>query len=528
MKRLFYYFIVSLLIAGTSCSDFLDEDPRGLQMVETFYNTESEAYAGLMGLYGRVKVADLVSSNFVNRNDACSDLCTYKPSATADAVAYPRYRLNSDTPPMVNSWNASYATMYSINSFIEALLSNTSPKLSTAIKEQYIKEAKFFRALLYFHLVMRWGDVPLRLSADLETVDIARTPVAELWPVVIQDLTDALTLPDKENTPDGRVSKGTVQTLLAKVHLMKGDFVAAKTVLDQITGYSLMPNIRDVWSPRSKFNDESIWEINYEQGTLPQQGNPALNLIIPVDANYFQGGNGTYPINHYVMQMTEPNSPRTKVCFSDPPTISQASDPAYGANYKGEFNYTNSAGENVKIVFTNATLGPYAHLMKFVDLTEYLVPTRIMAGNNSYNLVIFRYADVVLMKAECECEANNSPLALDYLNQIRTRAGETKYTLTNEAGLKPLSGQDDLREAIRNERAVELAGEGHRLYDLKRWGTAYALAKIKQSRLTVPDDMYDPYLPGDADNVTAERLNWPIPIGEIQGNALMEQNPGYN
>jgi hypothetical protein len=99
--------------------------------------------------------------------------------------------------------------------------------------------------------------------------------------------------------------------------------------------------------------------------------------------------------------------------------------------------------------------------------------------------------------------------------------------MSGEAGLKNIQGQDELREAIRNERAVELCGEGHRLYDLKRWGTAYALAKIKQSRTFVPNDMYNPYLPGDADNVTAERLNWPIPVSEMHGNALMEQNPGY-
>jgi hypothetical protein len=498
-------------------------------MVETFYNTENEAYAALLGLYGRVRSGDLTGGNFINRNDASSDLCTYKPSATTDAVAFPRYRLNPDTPPMVNSWNTAYATIYSINSFIDALTRNTSPKISAAVKEQYINEAKFFRAYLYYNLVMRWGDVPLRMElTDMENTDIARTPVAEIWPVVIQDLTDALSLPAQKDTPEGRISKGAVQTILAKAHLMKGDFPAAKAILDQITGYTLMSDIRDVWSPRSKFNDESIWEINYEQGTLPVQGNGALNLIIPVDANYFQGGNGTYPINHYVMQMTEPNSPRTRVFFSTPPKISQASDPEYGANYKGEFNYTNSAGENVRLVFGNATLGPYAHLMKFIDLTEYLVPTQILMGNNSFNLVVLRYADVVLMKAECECEVNNLPLALEYLNQIRTRAGETCYTLTAESGLKSLKGQEDLREAIRNERAVELAGEGHRLYDLKRWGTEYALAKIKQSRLTVPDDMYNPYLPGDMDNITAERLNWPIPIGEIQGNALMVQNPGYN
>ena len=521
-------FLIGILFLYNSCSGFLDEDPRGLQMVETFYNTESEAYGGLLGIYGRVRGGDLTTNHFFSRNHACSDASTYKPSATTDAVAFPRYRLLSDTPPLVNSWNQAYGTIFSINSFIQAMEINTSPKISSAIKEQYIREAKFFRAWLYYHLVMRWGDVPLRMEpTNMSETDIARTPVAEIWPRVIEDLTAALQLPDKNNTPKERISKGAAQVLLAKVHLMKGDYASAKTVLDQITGYRLMENIRDVWSPRSKFNDESIWEINNEEGTLPTQGNQALNLLMPVDATYFQGGNGTYPVNHYLMAMTEPNSPRTNVFFSLPPKISYATNPEYGSNYKGEFNYTNSNGQNVRLVFTNATLGPYAHIMKFVDLTQYLVPTRILMGNNSFNTIVFRFADVLLMKAECEVEAGNLTLALDYLNQIRRRAGETQYTLTGEAGLRPLNGQADLREAVRNERAVELVGEGHRFYDLKRWGTTYALAKLKASRTFVPDDMYDPYLPGDDTNITAERLNWPIPVDEMQGNALMVQNPGY-
>lgn len=528
MMKVKIIFLISVLFLCNACADFLDEDPRGQQMVETFYNTDSEAFGGLLGLYGRVCIENLVTSHFMVRNDACSDLCTYKPSASTDAVSFPRYMLLPDLGPIVNTWKDAYAAIYSINAYIDAMQHNAGPKITPALKEQYIREAKFFRALLYYHLVMRWGDVPLRLEpTDMSDTDIARTPVQEIWPKVIEDLTDALLLPDKNNTPEGRISKGAVQTLLAKVHLMKGDYASAKLVLDQITGYRLMDNIRDVWSPRSKFNDESIWEINNEAGTLPSQKNIALNLLMPVDADIFQGANGTFPVNHYLMAMTEPNSPRTKVFFSTPPRKSQIDDPAYGSSYKGEFNYTNSNGENVRLVFTNATLGPYAHIMKFVDLTEYLVPTKILMGDNSFNSIIFRYADVVLMKAECEVEVGDQKLALDYLNQIRKRAGETAYTVTGEAGLKPLGGKEDLREAIRNERAVELVGEGHRFYDLKRWGTDYALAKLRASRTFVPDDMYDPYMPGDVNNITEERLLWPIPIDEIDGNSLMQQNPGY-
>jgi hypothetical protein len=132
------------------------------------------------------------------------------------------------------------------------------------------------------------------------------------------------------------------------------------------------------------------------------------------------------------------------------------------------------------------------------------------------------------MKAEVECELNGATkTGLGYLNQIRKRAGETQYSLTNENGLRPLNNQAEMREAIRNERALELVGEGHRFYDLKRWGNEYAMAKLKASRQAFIQGTTFCYKPEDLTNIQDFRLMWPIPEGEMNGNSLMKQNPGY-
>lgn len=523
MKTIIKSFLLySMILVMSSCERFLEEDPKGKQMQETFYNTDIEAFGGLMGLYSNVtNTNNGIRQNLIIRSEACSDLLTYKFVASADAIAFPIYRLTSEIQPLQSIWNYCYSVIFGTNSYIVALSSNTSSKISSEKKEQYIKEAKFFRALMYYHLVMLWGDVPLRTEpTNMQNTDIVRTPATQVWAQVIQDLTDASTLPEKKDTPNGRISKGAVLTLLAKVYLMKNDFNNAKQILDQISGYSLMADINDVWSTQHKYNNESIWEINCEKGTLPKQGLVLLSFFLPMHSD-FKNTNATHPVNDYLLMMTEKDSPRTKLFYSKKPLSSEVS-----ANYKGEYKYTTDSGEGKTIIFTIATEPLFSHLMKFTDFST--VGTKFDPSDCPFNLIVFRYADVVLMKAEVECQLNGATnIAIGYLNQIRERAGETQYTFTNEEGLRQLNNQDEMREAIRNERALELVGEGHRFYDLKRWGNEYALAKLKSSRQAYIQGTTFCYKPEDFINIEEYRLLWPIPEGEINGNSLMKQNPGY-
>ncbi|GHS90706.1 hypothetical protein FACS1894203_0010 [Bacteroidia bacterium] len=487
-------------------------------MQENFYTTDSEALGGLMGLYSTVLKGG-VRENFIVRNEACSDLLTYKPVAAAEAVSYVKYILTSERVNVVGSWNHCYSVINGSNAYIRSLSDNEN--ISKDKREQYIKEARFFRALMYYHLVMRWGDVPLRTTpTNMKNTDIARSPADEVWSQVIEDLTEASSLPEKSNTPNGRISRGLVYTLLAKVYLIKKDYQNAANTLDKITGYSLMSNINDVWNIRQKYNKESIWEINCEPGTLPKQDNFMLSFYLPVYPD-FKGTNATYPVNDYLLMLTEQNSPRSKYFYSKKIKTNEVT-----STYKGEYEYTDASGKNVKIIFTNATMPAYAHLMKFADLSNN--GTNFETGNSPFNIIIFRYADVLLMQAEAECELNGKTAkALEYLNLIRKRAGETLYTITNESGLRPLNNQEDMREAIRNERALELVGEGHRFYDLKRWGNQYALTKLRESRQAHIAGTNFCYNPEDLTNIEEHKLLWPIPEEEMRGNKLMIQNDKY-
>ena len=222
-----------------------------------------------------------------------------------------------------------------------------------------------------------------------------------------------------------------------------------------------------------------------------------------------------------VLLMAEEGSARTSYYYSRKPLSSEVSP-----DYKGEYVYTNSSGQQEKIIFTNATTPLYSHIMKFADFSSY--GHKFAVGDCPFNVIIYRYADVVLMKSEVECELNGmSDIALDLLNQVRKRAGESLYSFTEKSGTIILESKEDLREAIRNERALELIGEGHRFYDLKRWGNDYAIKKIKESRQAHIINTEFCYRPEDLSNISEEKLLWPIPESEINANDLMIQNPGY-
>ncbi len=516
------YWLLVVVLSFSSCSDFLEEDTRGKQMQESFYNTDNEIEGGLMGIYGRIINTDAgIRGNLIYRNEACSDLLTYKPVMAATGMAFPKYMLTPENELIKTTWDHLYSTIFGINDYIQAIENNMSPKVSEKVKDVCLKEAKFFRALMYYHLIMCWGDVPLRTEpTNMSDTDIERTPKDKVVEVILSDLSEAVTLPEKASVKKGRISKGAALYLLAKVHLMQGDMKSAEHVLNQITDYSLMPDIKQVWSTTHKFNNESIWEINREEGTLPTQGNVLLQYYMPMYKD-FKGTNATYPVNDYALMMTEEGSDRTKYYYSKKPLSSEISP-----QYKGEYTYVNSKGEEVRLVFSNATVPLYAHIMKFTDFST--VGHKFAQGDCPFNIVVFRYADVILMQAEVECELNGrTQKALDLLNKIRDRAKETPYSYDKKDGYRQLISKEELREAIRNERALELIGEGHRFYDLKRWGSEYALKKLKESRTAHIEGTEFCYKPEDVTNIKEEYLLWPIPESEINANSKMKQNPGY-
>lgn len=106
----FRYLLLVVSLSFSSCSDFLEEDTRGQQMQETFYNTDSELEGGLIGIYEQIINTDAgIKGNLIYRNEACSDLLTYKPAAAAAGMAFPKYMLTPESNLVTNTWNHLYS-----------------------------------------------------------------------------------------------------------------------------------------------------------------------------------------------------------------------------------------------------------------------------------------------------------------------------------------------------------------------------------------------------------------------------------
>lgn len=519
MKKFIIYFIGCLLIS--SCSDFLDENPKGQQTSENFYNNDSEALAALLGCY-KDATSQLAITSVVCRQDARSDLFTYKPDAVAEAKATALYNVTPEMSFVSQTWNTMYEGINRCNSLLDGISGKDVAQIKN--KEQYIAEAKFLRAYYYFHLVTCFGDVPLRTTSIGIDNNIERTSKEKIWTeLIIPDLESAITplpeasFPQVNNT---RITKGAALLLLAKAYLQhNGDYAKAYEVLKQIKGYELVP-ILDIFNCTKKFNNESIWEINNTFGVTPKTSNAMIVNYAPM-VQTFKNANATFPLNDYFMSKTEENSPRTLRFYA---TKAKIEDDNYG-----KITYTNNDGVTKVLTITKATNPKLATLIKVVDIANYENGINVAGADCGFNIILFRYADVVLLKAECECELNGkTDEALSLLNSIRSRAGETLYSYTNEPGKKFIQSEEELIEAIRDERALELVGEGWRFYDLLRWGNEYALKKLKESRLfPTIEGTRDCFTSTDVNSIEEYKLLLPIPYSEKETNDLMEQNPGY-
>jgi|GEM_PF-1985297 len=486
MKSFIVLLLISSLCISSCANKFLEEQPRGEVTSEFYYRNDSEALAAVYGIYGMVFFYNgLLRQDMYLRPEASSDLFTYKPGAAFNARSFPQYFVDSENPLLLEMWSSAYDAIGRCNAVI-GNLSKDHPGISEDIKAKLIGEALFFRALMNYYLVQIWGNVPLVVEekTDLGELNVEQADPADVWQQIIEDAVAAVAaLPEKseyDNIQRARASKGAARLLLAKSYMALGNWNAADEQIDQIIGsaeYGLEATIVDVFKVANENGLESILEGNYSEGFTPRKHNPSMSFWLPREGFL---GNSTYSPNDYALAMYNPNSARYKYYFS------------------GKGVMVSPYGEAI------TTIEKRVYLMKFYDFEHRggFAPTN---NDNPFNNKVFRYADVLLMKAEVENELRGpTPVAHNMLNQIRGRAGE-----------EPVEGITDkgaFREIVFTERAMELIGENHRYFDLKRRGKEYFLDKVRQSR---PDEIKD------------HQFLLPIPEADLRVNPLLEQNPGY-
>ncbi len=514
MKIKISIIILFAVIIITACNkSLLDKVDPNRVTPEGFYSNADELTQGVNAIYSIVQGANLAAREWFYIHDTRSD----DMASGGSQLEAPRYQLLTGNQTSANSvmlavWQGLYRTIHRANTVVDAAPQTKS--IDPALRLRFISEAKFLRSWANFDLVTLWGSVPLYKTHVL-TLEGAqpKAKTDSIYAFIIQNLLEAQNgLPATYTNQNdlGRATKGAAQALLGRVYMQKGDYASAKIQLDAVRtsgNYSLMNNYVDNFSEETGFNAESIFEVafygtNFLWGGGSSDGNGVSGKATTRTQEYSAvGWRNLIPSDSLLANFERvtkgdaKNDPRFKYNFyRSGDTIVNNTATLDTSKVLG--NTSNFEGKKEKISWRK-----YTSLYK-IGSTGYFGPM---------NLRIIRYADVLLMLAECENELGNISTAVGYLNQVRARPSVNMppYPTVNY----PVGNKNQVLRAIIHEKRVELAGEEIRNRDILRWRS--------QGKIT-----YEP--------ITYFQKNkhelLPIPQDEISTNPKLtnaDQNPGY-
>ncbi|MFC6098980.1 RagB/SusD family nutrient uptake outer membrane protein [Olivibacter domesticus] len=499
MKRLSKYKFIGVLLALASCTK-LDEKPVSILVPGQYFNTEADAEAAVMGSYALLSSADYYGRRLTMVLQLLGDDIDIADIGTQSS----RIQLNGFTHDASNQdilavWRLAYLGIGAANAAIDGI---PKVEMNEEKKNALIAEARMIRALNYYHLVQLFGDVPYigEFVTDPNSIkDVSRTPAAEIYQRIIEDCEFGVTnLPDVFPGIKSRATKGVAHTMLASIYMVlkQWDKAAehAEVVISNASTYQygLVNDFQDLWKADLGHQLEHVWIVDFMGGIT---GETSTNQ------DYTAPMTGVRDADMLGWSVLVP-SPGMYDSFN-------AND------YRKEVSYLTETP--VKGVMTpyQRWKWPRIHTAKWC-----LFPgagANAEGADSDIKHVIFRYAEVLLMAAESINE-NVGPTdkAYEYINAVRRRARNTPQGVREMPVDLPVGlSQSDFREAVREERRVELAFEWKRWYDLKRWDTvveAFTAENAYEKRANVKD--YHKLLP--------------IPQEEIGRNPnLLPQNTGY-
>ena len=488
------------LCVGGCKKDFLDQQPEASLTGVNFWKTESDLKQGVVGAYSSLR--GMGTFSYWLFGEMRSDNTTFQYNAPQrgqeNREQVDQFIANSTNTLIQDFWRESYTAIFRCNDVLDHV---DAIPMSAAGKAQASGEVKFLRAFHYFNLVRQFGGVPLRLEITKSPGDAGskgRATVDQVYTQIISDLTDAATnLPEASAyaaIDKGRVSKGSANALLGEVYLTQKKYAEALTTLRKVTGYSLLPSYASIYLTTNKNNAESIFEIQY-------YSTAGTNL----------SSNFMYQFAPFNSGTAVTQDPGTNLSFTsgwNTPTTDLI------ASYEaGDLRKDVSLAEG----FTSSTgFVAVPYIKKYNQ-------GFVQPGQTNVNFPVIRYADVMLEIAECLNEqgfvANGEAFTL--LNSVRSRAGLPAKTSGNPVAALNVTTQAGFRDAIAQERKVELAFENHRWFDLVRTGAAVAVMNAHGVREIAKAPTQ---FPSGSYQLTPNKLLLQIPQREITLDNLT-QNP---
>ncbi|MFD0767279.1 RagB/SusD family nutrient uptake outer membrane protein [Mucilaginibacter lutimaris] len=536
-------FAVMLLLSVSACKK-LDLSPTDAFTNETYWTTTEKANTVLNRAYQQISNSGLFFSQEALSDNAYNGRGDNNGAASIAAGTY-----DQSLGRFKSEWFDHYAGIKTCNIFLENVDKVTA--MDAGLKARMKAEARFLRAWHYFLLETWWGDVPL-VQKDL-TIDeakvIARTPKAEVVTFILKELDEAAAdLPVNTSlaaADRGRVTKGTAIALKARVLLYDSRWAEVVTECEKLIGntangtYALFNSYEGLFLPQNEYNSEVMFDLEYLPPSVGSRSYSDFRDMAPISV----GGrlNAIAPTQELVDSYLMANGKKIRDNGSgyDENNPYVGRDPRLTNTIVYHLYQWKNRDNSLKTIYTKPGTDPDpSHFDEYSPgatssptgyyTRKYFDPTSNVADFGSgLNLILIRYADVLLMYAEAKNELNQLDAATwdKTIRAIRARAGFTAADALNF----PATGQASLRTTIRDERRVELAMEGLRVFDIRRWKIAETVLNgwAHGAKFGAPG-VDNGYIRANLRTFDANKnYLWPIPRDERAINPNLTQNPGW-
>jgi hypothetical protein len=533
MKKIYAY-IVIFVTALAGC-DVLDTVPTDRLSAEVYWQTDQDAEYAANAIYQYLEAPGTLLGR-----DEMSDIATATFETSAE-IKVEQSIADAQTDIFQNTWNDLYRGIRRCNDYT-ANVERITPTDEAAVN-RYTAEVRTLRCYFYARLASYFGDVPLLKNpvGISESKELTRTPVSEIYDFIYTEIADAVKYLPK-TAAKGRVSKGAAFGILARAMLFAAGNVTgtdsrpayyyekAKAAADSVIAldvYNLTTPYAELFSYARESSPEVLFEKQFirddfsnavfnnfgalSMGTGGSRMSPTLVLLDEYEMSngkkITDGGSGYDEMSPYANR-----DPRLGYTLYYP-----------GATLPNGSTYDSRPGAGA-----DAVEGDYRASKTGLLPKKYINPEDLnFRSNCAINLIIIRYAEILLTAAEARIELNQElSTAQGYINQIRGRSDVSMPAIT-------ASSQSDLRDAVRHERMVELALEGNRFFDIRRWKIAETVCNVyapMKGMRYVANGASEPSLyTFNRNKIFKDRdYLWPVPYNERQLSPELSQNEGWN
>lgn len=491
IKNIKFKALVLFIVLGssTSCNKWLELKPQDGLVREDFWQTKEQLESTVIGVYSSLHDHDLITNMFL-WGELRADMIMPTPVTRIEQVNITNGEIVATNP--LARWESIYRTINYCNTIIEfgPTVMENDKTLTLSQLNAYLAEARALRGFMYFYLLRIWGEVPLQLkasSSDSKVEQLAKSTKEEVYNQIVDDLTfaetNAVVTFGNVASNKGRVTKYTVNAMQADVYLWGEEYEKCIAACDKIiTSNNFGLVTQGTWFStvfRQGNSNESIFEVQFHR----QATNPWFN--------FFTGGGRQYTANPLTMLEL------------------------YGLDALDPVNTKDARADGYSFKSSDGSI------WKHIGANE----TESLKQEDSFrHWFVYRYADILLLKAEALAWVNRGQDALDLIEVIRTRAGALEESAMSADPGQPL----EVTEYILKERAREFAFEGKRWFDLLR-----NAKRNNYENIGIITDVINEIAPADRKILMIGKYSdprfhyMPIHVDELQADKLLEQNPFY-